>query len=413
MRLTTEKKYLSIPVWNNHSEDDLTLFTIRQGEELLYEFARPIRRKEGEPDWFLPLEVPMEADLMIDTGGDAELERRIAQASEAEIPPGEEGLHYHAPYGFINDPNGCVYADGVWHLFHQHNPMNSAWGNMSWGHAVSRDLVHFTFVGDAIWPDRRGVMFSGCGIKNDRKCFGLPEDALLFFYTSAGGFGLTSCKESCFTQRLAYSLDGGKTLIKKEDWEIPFIEKETRDPKVFWHEESGHFVMPLYLNDKRFGIYVSEDMETWERTQEMDYPPMWECPDLLRLKGEGTEKWAFLSADGLYFIGSFDGRTFTPEGEMQKLYSNELPYAAQTWSGTGDRVVQIAWLRTKNRGELWTGMMGVPRELTLGKDSQGFYIRQRFVAEAEPYLKGGAAEDRYVREEIDPSGRLLTARQLW
>ena len=171
--------------------------------------------------------------------------------------------------------------------------------------------------------------------------------------------------------------------------------------------------MSLYLTDNRFMILRSENLSDWEKTQEMSYPPMWECPDLL---GLSEDKWAFMSADGYYYIGSFDGFSFVPETPMRSLYANGIPYAAQSFSGVPDRIISIAWLRTKNHGENWHGMMSVPRELTLGEDEEGFYIRQSFVREAAPYIRTEdgrtVIEDRYIREELDAGGYQLKAEQL-
>lgn len=327
--------------------------------------------------------------------------------------------HYHAPVGFLNDPNGLVFHQGVWHLYHQHNPFDKVWGNMTWGHATSKDLMQFTFQGDVLRPDERGVIYSGCGLLNLRGCFGLPTDALLFFYTSAGGIDEKYGRDGVFTQRMAYSLDGGETLIKYEGFELPEMEKETRDPKVFWHEESGAYIMVLYLADARFLILRSEDLLHWERTQELDFPPMWECPDLVCLRDaeSGVKKWAFLSADGYYFIGDFDGHTFTPETKLLSLYGSKLPYAAQTYSNVPGRVVQLSWLRTENRGEEWTGVMSAARELSLGKDADGWYIRQQFARELVGAVRDKNGEtvisDALAEERISADGRTLTAVQLW
>ena len=143
-------------------------------------------------------------------------------------------IHFTAQTGWINDPNGLVYKDGYFHLYFQYNPYDIAWGNMCWGHAVSRDLLHWTQQDTVLYPDEHGTVFSGSGVVNEHGMLGLPESALLFFYTAAGACNRW-CENDNSTQRLAYSLDGGATL-QKMNWELATICKENRDPKVFWHE---------------------------------------------------------------------------------------------------------------------------------------------------------------------------------
>lgn len=420
-RMCADKKYLAIPVWIEASTDakreDLQILEVWQEESCLYEYFLPKADESGSaPDYYAYLPVKSGGDLEIRTELSKTFLDHIHTCEEMIMKKEEDRLHYHSPYGFINDPNGLIYQDGIYHLFYQHNPMNTLWENMTWGHAVSEDLLHFTFVGDALFPDERGVMYSGCAILNEKEKLGLSKDALLFFYTSAGGAelrGRTSQKK--FTQRMAYSTDNGKTLIKYEDFEIPHIVGENRDPDVFWHERSQAYICVLYLDDKDFVILRSKNLKDWGESQRLSLPPMWECPDLISLKDEkGQEKWAFLSADGFYYIGSFDGYRFEAEGDMKKLYHDKYPYAAQTYSNMpDDRLVQIAWLRTENQGKVYKGMMSVARELSLAGDEDGFYIRQSFVKEAfdAGYVKieDGCQiiEDKDVKEIISKDGKTL------
>lgn len=393
---------------------------------MIYTFRLPAKREgcSGSCDYhaFLPLtsDIIRNGELDIYTDAPYPLIENCyftdTPSYGSEETENKNILHYHAPYGSLNDPNGLVYHKGLWHMYHQHNPMDNVWGNMSWGHAVSKDLIHFSFQGDVLFPEAGGTMFSGCGLENTRGQFSLPEDALLFYYTfaaeekKAGDSG----PERHFTQRIAYSTDGGRTLIKSPDWELPTIAPENRDPKIFYHEASKAYIMSLYIDENRFMILRSENLRNWETSQEMSFPPMWECPDLIELS---EDKWAFMSADGYYFIGSFDGFSFTPETPMRSLYANSIPYAAQSFSGVSDRVISTAWLRTENHGENWHGMMSVPREMTLGKREDGLYIRQSFVREATPYVKEEAGrsviEDAFIREELDAEGYQLTVKQLF
>ena len=361
---TVTKKFLQIPVFAGEADRErlVDLQIERENGEVLYFFRVP-RADRGEASYFasLPVEACRGETLLITSPEERLLsgiresdEDSLLSYSREEIKrPGA----YHAPRGWLNDPNGMIYDNGVYHLYYQYNPMNREWENMSWGHAVSRDLRTFCYEGNVLFPDETGTMFSGCGLKNDRGCFGLPADALLYFYTAAGGTTPHS-RDRVFVHRMAYSLDGGKTLIKHPHWELASLEKENRDPKIFWHDESHAYVMSLYLTGNDFGILRSEDLEHWQLTQRFSHPPLWECPDLFLLKdGEGNEKWAFMSADGFYFLGNFDGFSFLPETERQSLYGNALPYAAQSFSGTGERVITIAWLRTENKGKDYRGLL--------------------------------------------------------
>lgn len=268
-------------------------------------------------------------------------------------------LHFTAQRGWINDPNGLVYQNGIYHMYFQYNPFDIRWENMSWGHAVSRDLLNWTQQDTVLFPDEQGTMFSGSGIVNDRKLLGLPEDALLFFYTAAGNNNIWS-KGKEFTQRVAYSLDGGQTLIKTDGGAVDTISWENRDPKVFWHEESQAYIMVLWLEKNEFGILRSRDLYKWTLSDRMTLKDAWECPDLVQVC---DSQWVFLTADGYYYWGDFDGYSFQTDGVRHNAYLNKIPYAAQTYSNVKGRSIFLPWLRLTNNGQLYTGAMGLPREL--------------------------------------------------
>ncbi len=297
-------------------------------------------------------------------------------AEESQPETGSRpAVHFTARVGWINDPNGLVYQDGTYHLYYQYNPFGVQWGNMCWGHATSRDLLHWSEEAVAMYPDENGTMYSGSGIRNDRGMLGFPADALLFFYTAAGGRNAWS-GDRLFTQRMAYSLDGGHTLQKTNRGMVSTIGDDSRDPKVFWHEESQSYVMVLWLVGNEFGILRSTDLESWKLSDRVTLPEAWECPDLVCLTEENGEKhWAFSSADGYYFWGKFDGYHFTPEeGDtfvQHMLYATRVAYAAQTYSGVPGRTVFVPWLRLPNAGRNYTGGMGIPRELSAHRGADG------------------------------------------
>ncbi|MBQ9696426.1 MAG: glycoside hydrolase family 32 protein, partial [Oscillospiraceae bacterium] len=285
-------------------------------------------------------------------------------------------IHFAPVFGWLNDPNGLVWHDGVYELYIQHNPDAPWWANMTWGHARSTDLVHWEELEPTLYPDENGLMFSGCGLRNDRELLGLPKDALLFPYTAASHRPLSTKEQEStgsvpaehfrphFTIRLAYSTDGGDTMIKKDGTILDELEPDNRDPKVFWHEASKAYILVLWLKENEFGIFRSPDLEKFELSQRVTLNSGYECPDLFELPVEeesgeltGETRWVFWAADGSYYVGSFDGYSFTQEQPRRLAYTTSLPYAAQTWSGDPKgRVISTAWLRTKTVGGVTTGI---------------------------------------------------------
>ena len=209
-------------------------------------------------------------------------------------------FHFTADYGWINDPNGLVYQDGSYHLYFQYNPFDTKWNNMSWGHAVSQDLLHWKQEKSVLFPDEDGMIFSGSAITNDRELLGFSKDTLLFFYSAAGSSNEWSQGKE-FVQKLAYSTDGGQTLEKQAAPCLPTIAKENRDPKVFYHKKSGGYIMCLWLEENEFALFRSEDLAVWTQTDRFTLKDAWECPDLVELMDEkGKSHWMFWSADGFY-----------------------------------------------------------------------------------------------------------------
>lgn len=294
------------------------------------------------------------------------------------VYPFRPKLHAAPAVGWHNDPNGMVYADGFYHLYYQWNPYGSGWGNMQWGHVKSKDLYHWEQEGLAIAPDETGTVYSGCAIQDQDNLVGYGKDALLFFYTAAGGRNQWSVDAgNLFTQRLAFSTDGGKTLQRSDKFCMPHVVNENRDPKVFYHKESQAFIMVLYLDGYEFAVYRSRNLLDWEETQKISVPGMWECPDLFELDVKnvpGEKKWVFWSADGYYMTGKFDGYRFEADSSRQSAYSSVLPYAAQTFSGVSGRVISMAWLRMKNDRGNYRGLMSLPLELSLIKEENGYKI---------------------------------------
>ena len=275
-------------------------------------------------------------------------------------------FHFSARQNWHNDPNGLIYHSGRWHLFFQHNPEATVWGNMTWGHAVSDDLVHWVQMEHALYPDEHGTMFSGSAVVDRFDTSGLGEDTLLAFYTAAGSH-VEPPKP--YTQCLAYSIDSGGTWLKfDENPIVSWIDAPNRDPKVVWHAPTRCWIMALYLTDDRFCLLRSTDAKQWERIQNITLEHDSECPDFFPLLDEaGIERWVFWGGSGTYLIGDFDGALFSPRSEVQTCEHGSNGYAAQTWSNApSGRCIQISWMSGGRYPEMpFNQQMSFPVELSL------------------------------------------------
>ncbi len=363
-----DQKYLWIPIAKEKDKKEVKILV---DNELTWAFQVPINVASEEIDY----KTDYYAELNIEkyTGKTVTIEGELPKAffnaikQDNKLPKEKEEhpcIHFAARSGWINDPNGLYYQNGVYHLYFQYNPFDTVWENMSWGHAVSTDLLHWTQLDTVLYPDREGTVYSGCAIKNERDMLNLPKDIPLFFYTCAGDRNHWSAGKK-FTQKLAYSLDEGNTLIRMDDILIDHLVDENRDPKVYWHDELNKYYMILYLTGYEYAIFLSEDLKHWEMTQKFTLDKCWECPDLRKVSGENGDKWLFWCADGYYCTCEFDGRQITNMSTIKSAYKTKLPYAAQTFYGTKDRVILIPWMKTQNRDCSYTGLMGLPRELAL------------------------------------------------
>lgn len=332
-------------------------------------------------------------------GQDIEIEGDISEdelcniaCREKEVQnlyPFRPRIHFAPEIGWHNDPNGLVFANGVYHLYYQWNPYGVTWGNIHWGHAVSKDLIKWEHKPMVMEPDQYGTIYSGCGLLDKDNTAGFGENTLLFFYTAAGGCNQWSIDAgNQHTQRLAISTDGGETLRKIDRTILPHIAGGNRDPKIFYHEKSAAYIMVLFLDEYDFGIFRSADLLQWEETQRFSAEKMRECPDLFELSVDNAaeeKKWVFWSADGYYLVGSFDGYRFTPESEVLCAYSTEMAYAAQTYSGVEDRTISLAWLRMANDNGNYRGLMSIPTELSLLKSHCDYRLRFQFPKELLRY----------------------------
>ena len=299
-------------------------------------------------------------------------------------------FHHTPQYGWMNDPNGMFYHDGVYHLYYQFNPYGSMWGNMHWGHSSSRDLVNWEHHPVAIAPDQWGTIFSGSAVVDKDNTSGFGKNAVVAMYTSCS---LTQ------KQSIAYSLDGGVTFTKYEGNPVIQAPQECRDPKVFWNEETGCWncvlVSPL---EYEAWIYSSSDLKNWKKESEFgghgNVSAIWECPDLFKVSdpATGESKWVLLininpggPAGGSatqYFVGDFDGKTFTcdtaPEVVNWLDYGKDH-YATVSWSHAPEgRTMVIAWMSNwQYANQLPTRQFrsanSLARDLTLAKNADGSY----------------------------------------
>ena len=284
-------------------------------------------------------------------------------------------FHFSPKKGWTNDPNGLVFYKGEYHMFFQHNPFDVKWGNMTWGHAVSPDMVHWTQLDDALHPDSMGTMFSGSAVVDWNNTAGFEkggEKTIVLIYTAAGGTSPESAGHP-FTQCIAYSTDRGRTFTKYSgNPVVPNIVGSNRDPKVTWHAPTRKWVMALFLDGTTYGFLSSPDLKNWTLIETMSVPDTRECPDFFEIAVEdepGRKKWVWTGANGNYLVGEFDGKRFAPEVMTQPLHKGTNYYAVQTFSDLPDgRRVQVAWMN----GGQYPGMpfnqqMSCPYELQLRK----------------------------------------------
>ena len=299
-------------------------------------------------------------------------------------------LHFTPKTNWTNDPNGLIYYKGEYHLFFQHNPFGIDWGNMTWGHAVSPDLVHWKQLPHAIHPDELGTIFSGSGVVDWQNTGGFQtgdESVLVNFYTAAGSH---APQEVPFTQSIAYSNDRGRSWTKYEgNPVIEHIVGSNRDPKVIWHEPTQKWVMALYLDQNDYVLFGSTNLKEWTRLSDLQIPDT-ECPDIFELPVDGdaeNTKWVFWGAAGKYYVGNFDGTTFTPEGDAHRSDYGANFYAAQTWSDVPEsdgRRIQIAWMSGSKPPDMpFNQQMSFPCELTLQTTSGGIRLHREPVVEIE------------------------------
>jgi fructan beta-fructosidase len=372
------KRYLNLPI--KHGAPKRVVTTLVDGRA---ELKNDIELANAEPDWWAPMDVNAwrGRTLTLQVDQLSEDSTALAAIEPGDAIKGGETLyrepmrgqfHFSAQRGWNNDPNGLVFFRGEYHQFFQHNPYGWDWGNMHWGHSVSRDLVHWQQLPEAMAPDALGPMFSGSAVvdRGNTSGFGKPgHPAQVLIYTAAG---------DPTVQCLAYSTDG-RVFTKYHG--NPVVKQFTpgnRDPKVIWHEPSRKWVMTLYVETNKvhtIHFLSSPNLKDWTVMSRVD--GFFECPDFfeLPLDGDATKKhWVLTAASSEYLVGSFDGTTFTPGSAKLTGHRGRGFYAAQTFSdlpSADRRRIQIGWFQTPTPGMPFNQSMTIPLELKLASTLEG------------------------------------------
>jgi sucrose-6-phosphate hydrolase SacC (GH32 family) len=338
---------------------------------------------------------------------------------------------------WMNDPNGLIYLDGEYHLFYQHNPFGTSWGHMSWGHAVSKDMLRWKELPVAIPEGEDEAIFSGSAVYDKDNTSGLgtaKNPPLVAIYTAH------SDARKIQAQSIAFSLDKGRTFTKyKNNPVLDLNLQHFRDPKVFWDSERGNWVMVVVkANEKKVAIYTSPNLIAWKH--QSDFGPLaaqggdWECPDLIQLPidGDKTKKsWVMivsLNPGGIeggsgtqYFVGNFDGKTFKPSQDYAKpqwIDYGKDNYAGVTFSNMPDsRNVLIGWMSSwQYAGNLpkspWTGAMTIPRELTLTKSKNGLSLVSNPIKEVKSLHTGTPYKESSIKVKGTQNLKGISGREL-
>lgn len=416
--LDSVKKFLLLPVQENAPEGKVNIIV---NNEFQLEQNINIRLAREKVDYYVPLDLSayQGKSVSVDVTGmpvsslcwkEIKLSDTFYSSNRETYRP----VYHHTPvYGWMNDPNGMFYKDGVYHLYFQYNPYGSMWANMTWGHSTSTDLTHWTYEGTAIVPDAWGAIFSGSCVVDKDNTAGFGKGAVVAFYTSAKSTPWGDVQ----SQSMAYSLDNGKTFIKYEHNPIlTSTERDFRDPKVFWYAPGKHWVMMLAVGQE-MQIYSSGNLKEWKKESSFGamqgaHGGVWECPDLVELPIEGTKekKWVLIcnlnpggpfgGSAAQYFAGSFDGKKFVNESPTQTKWLDwgKDNYATVTWSNApAGRCIALGWMSN------WQYANNVPttqyrsantlaRDLTLYRVGGELYLKSK----PSPEIKKARAEEKKI-----------------
>ena len=411
IRVDNPTKYLLLPVQEEKDEAQVILATGAKDDTWM-----DVRLAQNGADYYVPFNLKKNAAGKATDGKTAivkilglkkdalalnlmKLSDTFDTTNTDEYRP---SYHFTPLYGWMNDPNGMVYKDGEYHLYFQYNPYGSKWGNMHWGHAVSKDLLHWEHLDPAIARDNMGHIFSGSSVVDKNNTAGYGKNAIIALYTSASD-------KNGQIQCMAYSTDNGRTFTKYEGNPVltPFDGlKDFRDPKVFWYEKGKCWYM-IVSADKETRFYKSKNLKKWTYVSSFgkglgQQPCQYECPDFFQLPVNGDKKnmkWVMImnvnpgcwfgGSATEYFVGDFDGKNFTcPDGnDVKWLDWGKDHYATVTYSNTGDRVLAMTWMSNWQYANLTPfkqnrGANGLPRELKLYEKDGKYYISENVAPEA-------------------------------
>jgi len=382
--LIATSRYLHIPVKNGAAKRLLTLLI--DGQVIV---KNDVELADADPDWWATMDLSAwqgkSLTLRVDKLADGstalssmETSDELKDADALYREPLRGQFHFSPQRGWNNDPNGCVFYNGEYHLFFQHNPYGWGWGNMHWGHAVSKDLVHWEELGDKLLPDTMGPMFSGSAVVDWKNTSGFGKEGkppLVLIYTAAG---------NPTVQGIAYSTDGRNFTKYSGNPVLQQITGGNRDPKVFWHEETQKWVMVLYVElqgKHTIHFFTSPNLREWTLASITEGIAgtafLFECPDFFELPVDGDvtkKKWVLLGANSEYAVGTFDGTHFKPEQTKLPGHRGRGFYAPQTFSdipAKDGRRIQIGWFQTETRGMSFNQSMTVPLELKLVSTTEG------------------------------------------
>ena len=398
MSVNTQKRYILLPI--EEKENETTIKVIKDGHSMQ---SIKVRLATGKPDYFVPLDISKfgkDGKVLFDfsfqgnyrTVGNIEdysCWQLMKESDTFDITNREayRPVYHHTPmWGWMNDPNGLFYKDGVWNLYFQYNPYGSTWENMTWGHATSRDLVHWQYEGTPIEPDALGTIFSGSAVVDSANTAGFGKNAIVAMYTSAA---------ESQTQSLAYSTDGGKTFTKYSDNPtLTAKEPDFRDPKMIWNEATNEWNLVMATGQK-MNFYSSKDLKNWKYESSFGegygcHKGVWECPDLIQMD---NGKWVlfcninpggpFGGSATQYFVGQWDGHQFTCESKPEVTkwmdYGKDH-YATVTFSNAPDgRHVALPWMSNWQYAAVvptkqYRSGNGIPRDLGIFTDGNEDYL---------------------------------------
>ena len=389
--LTIQNKYLLIPIKNGARKCRIELDV---AGETVRRYGTELATDAESVSFYAFFTIGSYKGKAAVVRGAGAAEEGFALIRQADEIPGADAfytealrpqLRFSQKVGWNNDPNGMVYYDGEWHLFFQHNPVGWKWGNMTWGHAVSTDLVHWEQLPDALFPSTmaRGACFSGSAA--------IDTDNTAGFQTGKEKVLIAALTDTGAGEAIAYSNDRGRTFTWYE--KNPVVKHRGRDPKIVWYAPGKHWVMAVFDQSKEHGgniaFYTSNNLKDWQVHSHLK--GYHECPELFELPVDGQQnntRWVVFGGNAQYVVGKFDGKTFTPEHKGKHRVHHGAYYASQCFSNPPDgRVIQIGWARINMPGMPFNQTFTFPHRLTLRKTADGIRMFATPVKELEKLHK--------------------------